>query len=136
TTGQVSRQAEMFLQRDVYTAGGCVREQSPHLQGIMHFYHAGETFKLYLEMGPSEFVSRICEQNLNGRIQKRRVCISKMHTLNFMWHGFRFPRCVFWGFKPFTLLESKGFGAKSPLCCMAYAIFTYLGVKGTGINRL
>lgn len=45
--------------RDVYTAGGCVREQSPHLQGIMHFYHAGETFKLYLEMGPSEFVSRI-----------------------------------------------------------------------------
>lgn len=59
-----------------------------------------------------------------------------MHTLNFMWHGFRFPRYVFWGFKPLMPLESKGFGAKSPSCCMAYAIFTYLGAKGTGINRL
>lgn len=59
-----------------------------------------------------------------------------MHTLNFMSYGFRYPRRVFWGFKPWIIPESKRFGATSPSCYSAYATSTYLRVKGTGTHRL
>lgn len=59
-----------------------------------------------------------------------------MHTLNFMSYGFRFPRHVFWGFKPWIIPESKRSGATSQSCYSAYATSTYLGVKGTGTHRL
>lgn len=43
----------------------------------MHFYHAGETFKLYLEMGPSEFVSRIwmveCSQQQQQQVNNKKT---------------------------------------------------------------
>lgn len=53
-----------------------------------------------------------------------------------MSYEFKFPTHVFWGFKPWMLPETQRFGAKSPSCDRAYAIFTHLGVKGTGIQRL
>lgn len=41
----------------VSTVGICVKDQSPHLYWVGYSHYSGERFKLYLEMGLSEFES-------------------------------------------------------------------------------
>lgn len=107
-----------------------VKSKSPTSAGLC--VCTEERLGLYLEMDLSEVESSVKVEHNNNKW----IGIREMHTLNFMLYAFRFPTHVFWGFKPQMLPETKRIDAKSPSCYRACAVFTSLGVKGTGVNRL
>jgi len=51
----------------VYTAGICVKEQSPHLYWIVHSCCAGERFRLYLDMDVSELESSLMVEGIKQK---------------------------------------------------------------------